>query len=131
MRSVALPILFVLACGADDHEETTAEAVRHADAPEGRMENGHYASEGSPDPLRCTTDDDCTHGGALGPDGCCWTYQDYNAIPLAEAYDTWQNAHRLQYCDALRCPEAPIPAEPPNCLFRVHCIEGACANECE
>ena len=89
------------------------------------MEGGYLVAEGSPPPLACTTDADCTFNGALG-DNCCWTFRDMNAVVMSSAYRQWQDGYRAAHCGQAECPSPPVPSAPPDCLFRVHCVEGRC-----
>ena len=105
--------------------ETTAEAPSTG----ARMEAGYLVAEGSPAPLACASDADCTYGGALGDD-CCWTFRDMNAVVMSTAYRTWQDGYRAAHCAQAQCPSPPVPSAPPDCLFQVRCVEGLCDNAC-
>lgn len=116
--------------GVSAREET-------ADTPEssepavgsGRVVAGYYMDDGAPDPLECTSSDDCTHGGVLDASGCCWSFRDMNAAPMTTAYRQWSQQQREQ-CAGAACPPPPVPTRPPDCLFTVTCVDGRCANGC-
>jgi hypothetical protein len=113
--------------------ETTPETPETIEAPRstaGRIEDGFYLEEGAPDPLACTTDADCTHGGVPDETGCCWSFRDMNAIAMSVAYHEWVERERPNNCDGVDCPSPPVPDRPPDCLFQVGCRGGRCANAC-
>lgn len=112
-------------------ETTTREA--NTDEPRssgGRIENGFYLEDGAPDPLACSTDADCTHGGVPDETGCCWSFRDMNAIAMSVAYREWVERERPNNCEGVDCPSPPVPDRPPDCLFQVSCRSGRCANAC-
>ncbi len=94
------------------------------------MRDGYYTAEGAPDPRACASDDDCTYGGVLAVDGCCWSYRDMNAAPMSVAYRDWSLARHGATCGGADCPPPPVPAQPPDCLFTVRCADGRCVNAC-
>jgi len=104
---------------------------RETRSSDGEIRDGFFRAEGSPDPRSCASDDECTYGGAVGTDGCCWTYRDANATPLTKAYSTWQNQWRAERCATHECPPPPVPTQPPDCLFEVTCVDDRCANACD
>jgi hypothetical protein len=106
------------------------EGPRHANAPRGRFGDGFYLEDGAPDPLACATDADCTYGGVLAENGCCWSFRDYNAVAMTVAYRDWAARAREASCDIERCPSPPVPSQPPDCLFAVSCRDARCTNAC-
>lgn len=108
--------------------EVTAETPETP--PPSRVVEGYYTAAGAPDPLACTSDDECGYGGILAANGCCWSFRDMNAAVMSTAYRDWSMARRTR-CDVTQCPSPPVPAEPPDCLFQVRCAGGRCVNDCE
>lgn len=127
--------LSLVACSGEPATTETAETVPPREAepePEttrGRFVGGYYIADGAPDPVACAADADCTYGGVLAENGCCWSFRDVNAAPMSVAYRDWGLAQR-QTCDVTACPPSPVPTQPPECLFTVRCAEGRCRNEC-
>jgi len=134
---LGLVVLGLTGCGGSDASEPeatdrtgeSAEGGETAEA-EGRWVDGFYVDEGAPDPLACTSDEECVAYGVLDRGGCCWSYRDMNAAVMSTAYRDWTNARR-QVCDTAACPSPPVPTQPPDCLFDVRCADGRCANACE
>lgn len=85
---------------------------------------------GSPEPLACTGDADCTYGQTYDASGCCGTFRYMAASAQSKAYLKHTTEWRTAHCDGHACPSPPVPTEPPACLFEVRCAERQCRNAC-
>jgi hypothetical protein len=91
--------------------------------------DGYLRGPGSPDPLACTSAEDCVCAMLVDPGGCCqpvpWPF------PQTKAYQTWLVAHvESDECRAVVCPPGPLPSPPPQCTYEPRCKDGACATAC-
>ena len=91
--------------------------------------DGYLRGPGSPDPLACTSVEDCVCAMLVDPGGCCqpvpWPF------PQTKAYQAWLVAHlESDECRAVVCPPGPLPGLPPQCTYEPRCIDGACATAC-
>ncbi len=87
----------------------------------------YYVTEGAPPPRACRADEDCT-GNTL-TDGCCVT--EPTPQPQSTAYARWLQSLRLtDHCSDVKCPPPPVPTQPADCTFDVHCVHGRCENTC-
>jgi hypothetical protein len=134
-RRDAVFLLLVLlgvsaACSSSDARRSTSSALREAPTAAGSMKYGRYfVLPGAPDPLACSQDKDCIGDTVTRPDGCC--VPDPSPWPQTWAWHTWLSERRMSpVCEAVHCPPTPIPSEPEQCTFDVHCVSGKCANTC-
>jgi hypothetical protein len=95
-----------------------------------RMENGFFMAEGAPDPLACTTPDECTGDTVSAEGGCC--NDPYSLRAHSKSYAAWLYRWRTEddRCSVVECPPPPNPSEPPDCAFEMRCVKGACADTC-
>ena len=92
------------------------------------MNDGYFGAVDSPDPLACTTADDCIGNTLPTENGCCNAPTSLGVYN--QSYRAWLSSWRTKNCQAVTCPPPPNPSQPDECAFAMQCLEGRCANSC-
>jgi hypothetical protein len=93
------------------------------------VDGRYFVTEGAPDPLACTKDDECIGDTVVEPDGCC--VGSSAAYPQTWAWHTWLSKRRTSpECKKVTCPPLPPPSPPPKCAMQCSCVQGRCKNSC-
>ena len=90
---------------------------------------GFFTAADAPDPLACTSDQQCTGNTILEASGCCRDPRSLRAV--AKAYDYWASARQQSVtCKSTTCPPPPHPSMPPECAIAPRCVAQRCVTQC-
>jgi len=82
-----------------------------------------------PDPLACTTAEDCAPGPLVDPSNVCCDSGVHLSV-FSRAYLEWRARILASDCKPRSCPTLPPPTPPLPCATQPRCVQQRCTSSC-